>query len=227
MKNIQAAYQAIKDEIASAEQRFGRPRHSVRLIAVSKTRQLQELQQLIDCGQQDFAENYLQEAAGKIAALADERLNWHFIGPVQANKTGPIARLFDWVHSVDREKIARRLSQARAPGQAALNICLQVNISGEASKSGADADKIASLAASISPLPGVRLRGLMALPAPTDDLARQRRAFARLRELYAELQAAGHAVDTLSMGTSHDLEAAIAEGATMVRIGTALFGPRD
>ncbi|MGI9228316.1 MAG: YggS family pyridoxal phosphate-dependent enzyme [Gammaproteobacteria bacterium] len=226
MKKINNSYEAVKDDIAAAERQFGRPPGQIRLIAVGKTRTVAELQQLADCGQTEFGENYLQEAEPKIAALAGRQLCWHFIGPVQSNKAAAIARLFDWVHSVDRLKIAQRLSQARLPGQSDLNICLQVNISGEGSKSGVDAGALETLAAATTKLPGLRLRGLMSLPAPATDMTAQRQAFARVRELYEQLRTAGHDLDTLSMGTTGDMSAAIAEGATLIRIGTALFGPR-
>ena len=172
----------------------------------------------------DFGENYLQEALEKQTQLADLPLIWHFIGPIQSNKTRPIAEHFDWVHSVDRLKIAQRLSEQRPAHLPALNICLQVNVSGEQSKSGCSPEELTALARAVVALPNLRLRGLMAIPEPTDDVAAQHAAFARLRQLRDELALN---LDTLSMGMSHDLEAAIAEGATWVRIGTALFGARD
>jgi pyridoxal phosphate enzyme (YggS family) len=173
----------------------------------------------------DFGENYLQEALGKQAELTDLSLIWHFIGPIQSNKTKPIAEHFAWVHSVDRLKIAQRLSEQRPDHLPPLNICLQVNVSGEASKSGCSPEDLPALAAAVAQLPHLRLRGLMAIPEPTDDVAAQRQAFATVRALQNSLAIAG--LDTLSMGMSHDLEAAVAEGATWVRIGTALFGARD
>jgi pyridoxal phosphate enzyme (YggS family) len=175
-------------------------------------------------GLSQFGENYLQEALEKMAALTDLPLTWHFIGPMQSNKTRAIAEHFDWVHSIDRLKIARRLSEQRPPHLPPLQVCLQVNVSGEASKSGVSPGALAELAAAVSELPGLRLRGLMAIPAATEDLTAQHAAFASLRRAMASLQMP--ALDTLSMGMSGDLEAAIAEGATIVRVGTDIFGPR-
>ena len=198
------------------------------LLAVSKTCPAVSVQEAFDAGLRDFGENYVQEALGKIAALADRRaeIGWHLIGPLQANKTREVAANFDWVHSVDRLKLAQRLSDQRPANLAPLQICLQVNISGEASKSGvAPADALA-LAQAVAVLPRLRLRGLMAIPEPADDLDAQRAPHRSLRELLEALNAQGLALDTLSMGMSADLEAAIAEGATWVRIGTAIFGAR-
>ncbi len=197
------------------------------LLAVSKTQPAERLRELYQLGQRDFGENYLQEALAKQAALADLRICWHFIGPIQSNKTKSISEHFDWVHSVDRIKVARRLSEQRPETLPALNVCLQVDISGEASKSGVPPEALPELAEAVAELPRLRLRGLMCIPAPSDDFAEQRRAFAEMRHGFEALRARGHALDTLSMGMSGDLEAAIAEGATLVRIGTALFGPRN
>ncbi|PZQ36493.1 MAG: YggS family pyridoxal phosphate-dependent enzyme, partial [Ectopseudomonas oleovorans] len=194
------------------------------LLAVSKTKPAEAIREAHAAGLRDFGENYLQEALEKQTQLADLPLIWHFIGPIQSNKTRPIAEHFDWVHSVDRLKIAQRLSEQRPAHLPALNICLQVNISGEDSKSGCSPEELTALARAVVALPNLRLRGLMAIPEPTDDVAAQHAAFARLRQLRDELALN---LDTLSMGMSHDLEAAIAEGATWVRIGTALFGARD
>jgi pyridoxal phosphate enzyme (YggS family) len=191
---------------------------------VSKTKPAAAIRQAFAAGVRDFGENYLQEALEKQLELGDLPLIWHFIGPIQSNKTKAIAEHFAWVHSVDRLKIAQRLSDQRPAHLPALNICLQVNVSGEASKSGCNPDELPALAQAVTQLPNLRLRGLMTIPEPTDDVARQHAAFARLRELQDGL---GLDLDTLSMGMSHDLEAAIAEGATWVRIGTALFGARD
>ncbi|MGE8361900.1 YggS family pyridoxal phosphate-dependent enzyme [Pseudomonas sp.] len=210
--------------IREAAQASGRDSASIGLLAVSKTKPAQAVREAFAAGQHDFGENYLQEALDKQASLADLPLIWHFIGPIQSNKTRPIAEHFAWVHSVDRLKIAERLSAQRPPHLAPLNICLQVNVSGEASKSGCNPDELAALAHAVTQLPNLKLRGLMAIPEPTDDPVQQRAAFARLRELQNGLDLG---LDTLSMGMSHDLEAAIAEGATWVRIGTALFGARD
>lgn len=210
--------------IREAAQAAARNPDEVHLLAVSKTQPAEAIRQACQAGLHDFGENYLQEALEKQADLADLPLTWHFIGPIQSNKTKAIAEHFDWVHSVDRLKIAQRLSDQRPESLPPLNICLQVNVSGEASKSGCEPQDVPQLAQAIAALPRLRLRGLMAIPEPTDDPTEQRAAFARLRHLQAELQMD---LDTLSMGMSQDLEAAIAEGATWVRIGTALFGARD
>ncbi|MEN2507194.1 YggS family pyridoxal phosphate-dependent enzyme [Stutzerimonas stutzeri] len=210
--------------IREAAQAAARNPDQVHLLAVSKTQPAEAIRQACQAGLHDFGENYLQEALEKQADLADLPLTWHFIGPIQSNKTKAIAEHFDWVHSVDRLKIAQRLSDQRPESLPPLNICLQVNVSGEASKSGCEPQDVPQLAQAIAALPRLRLRGLMAIPEPTDDPTEQRAAFARLRHLQAELQMD---LDTLSMGMSQDLEAAIAEGATWVRIGTALFGARD
>lgn len=184
----------------------------------------------VRAGQTAFGENYVQEALDKIAALKlvapEENIEWHFIGPIQSNKTRQIAENFDWVHSVDREKIARRLAEQRPAGSSPLNICLQVNISAEDSKSGLMPEELLAVAQSVAAMPGLRLRGLMAIPAPTEVESEQRAAFRRLRELAALLVSHGIACDTLSMGMSADMDAAIAEGATIVRVGTAIFGSR-
>ena len=201
---------------------------AVTLLAVSKTQPASAVREAAAAGQRAFGENYVQEALDKIAALADLRsqLEWHLIGPLQSNKTRVVAEAFDWVHSVDRLKIAQRLSDQRPPHLAPLQLCLQVNISGEDSKSGVAPADVPALAQAVAALPNVRLRGLMAIPEPAADPQAQRAPHRALRELLAQLQAQGLAVDTLSMGMSADLEAAVTEGATMVRIGTALFGAR-
>ncbi|WP_312679141.1 YggS family pyridoxal phosphate-dependent enzyme [Stutzerimonas nitrititolerans] len=209
--------------IREAAQAAGRDPDTVGLLAVSKTQPAEAIREANGAGLSDFGENYLQEALEKQADLADLALTWHFIGPIQSNKTRAIAEHFDWVHSVDRLKIAQRLSEQRPTELPPLNVCLQVNVSGEASKSGCAPQDVAELARAIATLPNLRLRGLMAIPEPTDDRAEQHAAFARLRQLQ---QALDLELDTLSMGMSQDLEAAIAEGATWVRIGTALFGAR-
>jgi PLP dependent protein len=210
--------------IREAAQASQRDCAAVGLLAVSKTKPAAAIRQAFAAGARDFAENYLQEALEKQAELADLPLIWHFIGPIQSNKTKPIAEHFAWVHSVDRLKIAERLSAQRPAHLPVLNICLQVNISGEASKSGCSPDELPTLAQAVTQLPNLRLRGLMTIPEPTDDPSEQRAAFARLRELQSSLNLS---LDTLSRGMSDDLEAAVAEGATWVRIGTALFGARD
>lgn len=216
----------VHEQIKAAELKFGRKPGSVQLLAVSKTRPIEDLQQAQQAGQTAFGENYLQDALPKIAALTDPKPEWHFIGPIQSNKTRDIAEHFDWVHSLDRLKIAQRLNEQRPDELPALSVCLQVNIDNEASKSGALPSEVLELAAKIHLLPKLRLRGLMAIPAATPDFAQQRQAFHQLRVLYEQLQQQGIPVDTLSMGMSNDLEAAIAEGSTMVRIGTAIFGKR-
>ena len=197
------------------------------LLAVSKTFPPGHIEAAYAAGQRAFGENHAQEAVEKITLLAALPLEWHFIGPIQSNKTSLIAPRFEWVHSVEREKIAERLNAARPEGAAPLNVCIQVNVSGEATKSGVAPGEEARLADAIARLPRLKLRGLMAIPEPTADTSLQRRRFALLRELKEKLCARGHALDTLSMGMSDDLEAAIMEGATIVRVGTAIFGPRN
>jgi pyridoxal phosphate enzyme (YggS family) len=235
MSLIAANLQAVHLQIARAASEAGRAPDAIRLLAVSKTFDADAVLQAWRAGQLAFGESYLQEALAKIAAvdaaiaLAGKTAlaaEWHFIGPVQSNKTRPIAENFAWVHSVEREKIARRLSEQRPAHLPPLNLCLQINISGEASKSGAAFEEAEDIAKAIAALPHIRLRGLMAIPAPSDDPARQRAAYRPLRELFARLNAQGMALDTLSMGMSDDLAAAVAEGATMVRIGSAIFGSR-
>ena len=226
MTTIATNLQAVHDRIRRAAQSAGRPPSAIALVAVSKTWPAEKIAEAHACGQNAFGENYVQEAMGKITRLAHLPLEWHFIGPIQSNKTRGIAEHFQWVHSVEREKIAIRLNDARPARLPPLNVCIQVNVSGQASKSGvAPGDELA-LARAITALPQLRLRGLMAIPEPTPDAGVQRRRFARLRELKDGLVAAGFALDTLSMGMSDDLEAAILEGATMVRVGTAIFGKR-
>lgn len=214
----------VSSRIRAAALAARRDEHSVQLLAVSKTKPAQALREAYAAGLCDFGENYLQEALGKQLELADLPLIWHFIGPIQSNKTRAIAEHFAWVHSVDRLKIAQRLSEQRPADLPPLNICIQVNVSGEASKSGCTPADLPALANAISELPRLTLRGLMAIPEPTDDRAEQDAAFAAVQSLQASLNLP---LDTLSMGMSHDLESAIAQGATWVRIGTALFGARD
>lgn len=232
MSPIPQNLQAITATIVAAAQESGRPPQAVRLLAVSKTFGPEAVLEAVQAGQRAFGENYLQEALDKIAALnaqpevAATPLEWHFIGPIQSNKTRPIAEHFDWVHTVEREKVAQRLSEQRPAGLAPLQICLQVNISGEASKSGVVPEEVAALAHKVAALPNLTLRGLMAIPEPAVEFERQRAAFARLRVLYEQLRADGLALDTLSMGMSADLRAAIFEGATIVRVGSAIFGSR-
>ena len=224
MSTIADNLSTLAERIRSAAQAAGRSPAHVRLLAVSKTKPAAAVREAYAAGVRDVGENYLQEALAKQLELSDLPLTWHFIGPIQSNKTRAIAEHFDWVHSVDRLKIAQRLSEQRPAGLPALNVCVQVNVSGEASKSGCNPDELPALAQAIAALPHLKLRGLMAIPEPTDDPAAQAAAFARVRELQAGLNLG---LDTLSMGMSHDLEAAIAQGATWVRIGTALFGARD
>lgn len=229
MSTIDLNLQAVHRSIAAAATGAGRAVDAVTLLAVSKTFDADAVLAAVSAGQRAFGENYLQEALDKmrdVAALTPVALAWHFIGPIQSNKTRPIAEHFDWVHTVERIKIAQRLAEQRPEGMAPLNICLQVNISGEASKSGVAPDELPGLAQAVAALPRLRLRGLMAIPEPTDDVDAQRAAFARLRGLYERLRAGGLALDTLSMGMSSDLGAAIAEGATIVRVGSAIFGAR-
>ncbi|MDN5486558.1 MAG: YggS family pyridoxal phosphate-dependent enzyme [Pseudomonas sp.] len=214
----------VSQRIRAAADAVQRDASSIHLLAVSKTKPAQAVRDAYAAGLHDFGENYLQEALGKQADLTDLPLSWHFIGPIQSNKTRAIAEHFAWVHSVDRLKIAQRLSEQRPADLPPLNICIQVNVSGEASKSGCTPADLPALATAISALPRLKLRGLMAIPEPTEDRAEQDAAFATVRDLQASLNLA---LDTLSMGMSHDLESAIAQGATWVRIGTALFGARD
>ena len=224
MSTIAENIAKVGERIRAAAQASGRDLDHIGLLAVSKTKPAAAVREAYAAGIRDFGENYLQEALEKQAELSELPLIWHFIGPIQSNKTKPIAEHFAWVHSVDRLKIAQRLSEQRPTGLPPLNICLQVNVSAEDSKSGCAPVELAALAQTVNQLPNLRLRGLMAIPEPTDDVAAQRAAFARLRELRDGLPLP---LDTLSMGMSHDLDAAIAEGATWVRIGTALFGARD
>lgn len=219
-------YRDLLDRINEWCDQYERPRDSVRLLAVSKHFPCEDIETLAGCGQTAFGESYLSEALDKLDLLAGLNLEWHFIGPMQSNKTRRIAERFAWVQGLDRLKIAQRLSEQRPESMPPLNVCLQVNISGESSKAGADPESVAELAEAVAGLPRLRLRGLMAIPAPTIQFGEQRAAFARLRELFTGLVAAGHELDTLSMGMSNDLEAAIAEGSTLVRVGTGLFGPR-
>ena len=231
MSTIEEKLQAVRRAIAQAASDARRPADSVSLLAVSKTFGADAVLAAAAAGQTAFGENYLQEALDKIAAvrlaLPQASLAWHFIGPIQSNKTRPIAEHFDWVHTVEREKIAARLSEQRPEGMPDINICLQVNISGEASKSGVAPDDLPALAHAVAKLPRLRLRGLMAIPEPQSEPALQRAAFAQLRELYEQLRAEGLPLDTLSMGMSADLQAAVLEGATIVRVGSAIFGARD
>jgi pyridoxal phosphate enzyme (YggS family) len=230
MSTIAHNLQAVDASIVAAAKAADRPRAAVQLLAVSKTFPPEAVLEALAAGHRAFGENYLQEALDKIGAVAKaapgQPLEWHFIGPIQSNKTRPIATAFAWVHTVERLKIAQRLSEQRPPELGPLNICLQVNISGEASKSGVAPDELAGLAREVALLPNLRLRGLMAIPQPETDFDQQRAAFRRLRILADGLRGDGIELDTLSMGMSADMAAAIAEGATIVRVGSAIFGSR-
>ena len=231
MSTIEQNLQAVRESIAQAAADAQRAPGDVTLLAVSKTFGADAVLDAMRAGQAAFGENYLQEALDKIAfvkaAAPQHAPAWHFIGPIQSNKTRPIAEHFGWVHTVEREKIAARLSEQRPAGLPDLNICLQVNISGEASKSGVTPAELPALAHAVAQLPRLRLRGLMAIPEPETELTLQRAAFAQLRALYEQLKADGLALDTLSMGMSADLRAAVLEGATIVRVGSAIFGSRN
>jgi len=217
----------VKVRIAAAERRFLRPPGDVKLLAVSKRKTVAAIEEAILAGQRLFGENQLQEALPKIESIGRSDLEWHYIGPIQSNKTRPIATNFDWVHGVDRLKIAARLSEHRPHSLEPLQVCIQVNVSGEDSKSGVTVDDVDELAHAVSELPNLQLRGLMAIPQPEPDFEAQRKSFAVLRAKFDRLNQSGLVMDTLSMGMTDDMEAAIAEGATIVRIGTAIFGARD
>lgn len=228
MATISSKIQEVSGRIARACDAAGRPVASVTLLAVSKTQGPDAVREAVAAGQRAFGENYVQEALDKMTALADlrPRLEWHLVGPLQSNKTRAAAEAFDWVHSVDRLKLAQRLSEQRPAALPPLQVCLQVNISGEASKSGVAPGEVEALARAVAALPRLRLRGLMAIPEPVDGSEAQRRPHRALRELLDELNSRGLALDTLSMGMTADLEAAVLEGATIVRVGTAIFGAR-
>ena len=226
MTLIAANLQSVRTRLLQAAQAAGRDPATVRLLAVSKTWPAAAVRAAAAAGQLAFGENYVQEGVDKADELAALGLEWHFIGPLQSNKTRPVANAFDWVHSIDRLKIAERLAAQRDPHRPPLNVCIQVNVSGELSKSGVEPEAAPALAHAIAALPQLRLRGLMCIPEPSADPALLRRRFAQLRTLQQRLCAEGLALDTLSMGMSDDLEAAIAEGATIVRVGTAIFGAR-
>ncbi len=226
MQNIEKNLARINHQIEQTAANFDRETDNISLLAVSKRKLASDIRSAYKYGQRDFGENFLQEAQGKIQELADLDIVWHFIGPVQSNKTKALAELFDWVHCVDRLKIAQRLSNQRPESMPPLNICIQVNIDLEASKAGVAPNDITALAESIRHLPQIRLRGLMAIPAQRNDFESQREPFAKLKQALQDLQQHGLDCDTLSMGMSHDMQAAIAEGATLVRIGTAIFGER-
>jgi pyridoxal phosphate enzyme (YggS family) len=226
MDTIEKRLQAVKSRIARACAAAGRDPRDIVLVAVSKTCPADAVRAAHAAGQRDFGENHAQDAVAKIEALGNLDLVWHFIGPIQSNKTRTIAAHFAWVHSIDRVKVAERLADQRPEALPPLQACIQVNVSGEATKSGVAPAEAPALARAVAALPRLQLRGLMAIPEPTDDPALQRRRFDSLRELRDRLAADGLVLDTLSMGMSDDLEAAIAAGATMVRVGTAIFGAR-
>jgi pyridoxal phosphate enzyme (YggS family) len=226
MGTIENGLQAVKSRVAAALARARRGDREIVLVAVSKGQTAAAIRAAYAAGQRDFGENYAQEALAKMGELADLGITWHFIGPLQSNKTRPIAERFDWVHSVDRLKVAERLSAQRGPRQPPLEVCLQVNVSGEATKSGCRPEDAPALAGALARLPRLRLRGLMAVPEPGPDQALQRARFRAVREIFDALNARGAGLDTLSLGMSADLEAAIESGSTMVRVGTAIFGER-
>jgi pyridoxal phosphate enzyme (YggS family) len=222
-----AKLDSVRARIAAAARHAARDPDTIRLLAVSKQQSAASIRAACAAGQRDFGENYVQEALPKMTALSDLQLTWHFIGRLQGNKTRDVATSFDWVHSVDRERIAGRLDAQRPQGRARLQVLLQVRVGGEAGHGGVDPAALPALAERVRLMPRLELRGLMCMPEPVDDEQARHVPFRRLRELLVELNARGHALDTLSMGMSGDLEAAIAEGATIVRVGTAIFGPRS
>jgi len=226
-QNLPERVTAVRARVAQAAARAGRNAQSVTLLAVTKAQSPDLVRAAADCGLSDFGESYLQEALPKLDALRDRPLTWHFVGRLQANKTAPIAAHFAWVHALDRAKIAARLSAARSPHVAPLNICLQVNVAGESTKGGVTPAGLGALVREVASLPRLKLRGLMCIPPEETEVAHQRAWFHELQRLYTELNAGGAGLDTLSMGMSADFETAIEEGATIVRVGTALFGPRQ
>lgn len=231
MTTIRKNLASVRSQIAAAAQDCERDPREITLLAVSKTKPVSDIEEAIAAGQQAFGENYVQEGVEKITYFAqtapDAPLEWHFIGPLQSNKSRPVAEHFDWIHTVDRVKIARRLDEQRPAEKAPLNVLIQINISDEESKSGIDPAEVEALAAEIMTLPRLRLRGLMAIPAPEEDFARQKAVCDRMEQVFLALKQRYPQVDTLSLGMTHDMAAAIAAGSTMVRIGTAIFGARD
>ena len=227
MFHYEKAWQDVADRVRRAARDAGRAAEEIRVLAVSKAQPPEAIRALQRLGQRAFGENYVQEALAKMDALADlPEMEWHLIGPLQSNKTGAVAERFDWVHTIDRERIADRLSAMRPPAKPPLNVCVQVNISGESTKSGVPPEDALALARAVAALPRLNLRGLMGIAESTPLMASRRGQFRILRALFESCRAAGLPVDTLSMGMSDDFEAAIAEGATIIRIGSALFGPR-
>ena len=232
MSSIAQSLEKMRTRVTVLERCYERTPGGVRVLAVSKTKPPEAVRAAAEAGQREFGENHVQDALTKLDALGApgrqrQNLIWHFIGPLQSNKTRVVAARFHWVHSIDRAKIARRLSEQRPEDLPPLEVCIQVNVSGESSKSGVEPHHVEALAATVSELPRLRLRGLMTLPRACDTLEEQRRPFATLRGIQEALNAGGFALDTLSMGMTNDMEAAIAEGATIIRIGTAIFGPRS
>lgn len=219
--------QAVRNRIAAAALLSGRPASSITLLAVSKNVSASYIEDAVSAGQRAFGESYVQEGVKKITALDDPALEWHFIGPLQSNKTRAVSEHYAWVHAIDRAKVAERLNAARPDHLPPLNVCIQVNVSGEGSKSGVAPGEEGRIAEAVAALPRLRLRGLMTIPEPTPDEGVQRTRYAHLRELSESLVASGYSLDTLSMGMSGDLESAVAEGATIVRVGTAIFGARE
>jgi pyridoxal phosphate enzyme (YggS family) len=226
MTSISANLQAVKSRIVAACAAAGRDPSQVALLAVSKTWPVDAVRQAAGCGQRAFGESYVQEAVAKAIALADLDLEWHFIGPLQSNKSRPVAETFAWMHSIDRLKLAERLSAQRPAGMPPLQVCVQVNVSGEPSKSGCTAEEAPDLCRAVAALPNLRLRGLMTIPEPAQESAVTARHFGQLRELRDRLNGEGMQLDTLSMGMSDDMDDAIMAGATIVRVGTAIFGER-
>ncbi len=228
MQTLSQRLDAVRASILDYEQRYGREPGSVKLLAVSKTKPVSAVLEAWHAGQRAFGENYLQDALLKVRHpdLKGLALEWHFIGPLQSNKTRPVAEHFHWLHTLDRLKIAQRLNDQRPTAMAPLQVCLQIKLRDEQTKSGLDPAQALYLAEAVAALPRLRLRGLMTLPPACEGLAQQRRPFKELRQLFDRLRGAGHDLDTLSMGMTHDMQAAVAEGATLLRIGTAIFGPR-
>jgi pyridoxal phosphate enzyme (YggS family) len=226
MNNMRKNLNRVREQIVKAASAYKRKPDSILLLAVSKKKPATDIRQAWELGQRDFGENYLQEALQKVEELKDLDITWHFIGAIQSNKTRNIAEAFDWAHCIDRAKIARRLSEQRPPDLGPLNVCIQVNIDHESSKAGIELAELPELANAIHQLPGIRLRGLMTIPAPLESFDLQRSAFAKLANALESLRQQGIDCDTLSMGMTQDMEAAIAEGSTLVRIGTAIFGER-
>jgi pyridoxal phosphate enzyme (YggS family) len=226
MNNMRKNLNSVREQIEQAAFACKREPGSILLLAVSKKKPASDIRQVWELGQRDFGENYLQEALQKMEELKDLDITWHFIGAIQSNKTRNIAEAFDWAHCIDRAKIARRLSEQRPPDQEPLNVCIQVNIDHESSKAGIELAELPELASAIHQLPGIRLRGLMTIPAPQESFELQRPAFAKLADALESLRQQGIDCDTLSMGMTQDMEAAITEGSTLVRIGTAIFGER-